>query len=157
MYACILVCNIIYMCVCYRTLYNGKRHKSNTNTFITCLYVGSVDICTYISVFGCARKTFSNILTRMFSDMQTAPPLGGCIFNQISSLSAEDYFHACIHTYIHSHMQTASEIARTTGAKILIEPGLAEGPGHVPGWLPDLLERYRYLGEFLTHKIHIYW
>lgn len=49
-------------------------------------------------------------------------------------------------------MQTAQQVAWATGAKILVEPGLAEGPGHELGWLPDMLERYRYLCEDLCPR-----
>lgn len=41
-------------------------------------------------------------------------------------------------------LQTASAVARATGAKIVVEHGLCEGPGHEMGWLPDLVERHRY-------------
>ena len=44
-------------------------------------------------------------------------------------------------------IQTAHAISVATGARICIEPGLSEGPGHVRGWLPDMLERKRYFPE----------
>ena len=44
-------------------------------------------------------------------------------------------------------IQTAHAISVATGARICIEPGLSEGPGHERGWLPDMLERKRYFAE----------
>jgi hypothetical protein len=44
-------------------------------------------------------------------------------------------------------IQTAHAISVATGARICIEPGLCEGPGHARAWLPDMLERKRYFAE----------
>ena len=48
---------------------------------------------------------------------------------------------------IASTVQTAQAISLATGARICVDPGLSEGPGHTAGWLPTLLERKRYFPE----------
>jgi len=71
--------------------------------------------------------------------LRQAHELGSFLATQDVSVIISSPYLRCI--------QTAEAVSIATGARICLEPGLSEGPGHEPGWLPTKLERKRYFPQ----------